>query len=322
MSVSNAIIIFVLSLLGTKLSLIALIKYKILDNPNDRSNHKIPVPRGGGIAMIAVSLLFLFHYKIDIFVIIAAFLLAIISFIDDMKGVSVKWRLFAQIIGVSLVLCLLPTNLFPEYMPIWVEKIFIALGWLWFINLTNFMYGIDGITAMQTISMCLGISLLVDYNPNFPSEIAVYARVIEIATIGFLWFNRSPAKVFAGDVGSITLGFLIGYLLIRLADSGGIIPALILPAYYLCDATSTLIKRLLRGDKVWQAHSEHAYQQAVRNGMSHNMVVTRIAGLNLLLMMLAMIAGENIFVNITALICAYAVTTIFIIKLRKPVVKK
>jgi len=322
MSVSNAIIIFVLSLLGTKLSLIALIKYKILDNPNDRSNHKIPVPRGGGIAMIAVSLLFLFHYKIDIFVIIAAFLLAIISFIDDMKGVSVKWRLFAQIIGVSLVLCLLPTNLFPEYMPIWVEKIFIALGWLWFINLTNFMDGIDGITAMQTISMCLGISLLVDYNPNFPSEIAVYARVIEIATIGFLWFNRSPAKVFAGDVGSITLGFLIGYLLIRLADSGGIIPALILPAYYLCDATSTLIKRLLRGDKVWQAHSEHAYQQAVRNGMSHNMVVTRIAGLNLLLMMLAMIAGENIFVNITALICAYAVTTIFIIKLRKPVVKK
>jgi len=299
-----------------------LIKYKILDNPNDRSNHKIPVPRGGGIAMIAVSLFFLFHYKIDIFVIIAAILLAIISFIDDMHGVSVKWRLFAQIIGVSLVLWFWQTGLFPQYIPIWAEKIFIALGWLWFINLTNFMDGIDGITAMQTISMCLGISLLVDYNPNFPSEIAVYARVIEIATIGFFFFNCSPAKVFAGDVGSITLGFLSGYLLIRLAYAGGIIPALILPAYYLCDATSTLLKRLLRGDKVWQAHSEHAYQQAVRNGMSHNTVVARIALLNMLLIVLAGLTNFNILISLTALICAYAVTTIFIIKLRKPVVKK
>ena len=110
------------------------------------------------------------------------------------------------------------------------------------------------------------------------------------AMLGFLWWNRPPARIFLGDVGSIPLGFLLGWLLLKAAAAGHWAPALILPLYYLADATVTLLRRAVRREKVWQAHREHFYQQAVRHGRDHGAVSAAVAGANLALIALAALA--------------------------------
>ncbi len=303
-----------LSLSGTALSIPFLKSAGIIDNPTERSNHKAPVPRGGGLAMVICMLLLFMITGADSRLIFAAILLAVISFTDDMRGVSVQWRLMAQIIAVVLSLSVLHGRLFPEFIPIIFEWIFIAFFWLWFINLTNFMDGIDGITSLQVIVMAVGICF-VSAISHMPYELSGYALIVAGATLGFFWFNRTPARLFMGDVGSITLGFIMGYLLLQLAVNGGFFSALILPAYYLSDATFTLGKRLLRREKVWQAHSEHAYQQAVRSGLTHMQVVRKITILNVVLVVLAMLATLNMIAGVIMLIIAYAITACFIKRL-------
>ncbi len=118
----------------------------------------------------------------------------------------------------------------------------------------------------------------------------IYGLALLAGALGFLWWNWHPARIFLGDVGSVPLGFLIGWLLLVLAKNGHWQAALILPLYYLADATITLIRRALRGEKVWQAHREHFYQQAVRRGLSHADVVRHVLALNLVLVLLAVAA--------------------------------
>jgi UDP-N-acetylmuramyl pentapeptide phosphotransferase/UDP-N-acetylglucosamine-1-phosphate transferase len=149
-------------------------------------------------------------------------------------------------------------------------------------------------------------------HPAFPLWLPVEAGIVAAAALGFYGFNRSPAKLFMGDVGSITLGFLTGYLLLELAIGGQWTSALILPAYYLSDATTTLCKRLWRGEKVWQAHSQHAYQQAVRAGFSHSEVVNKISGLNMVLVVLAMAATVSMMADVAMLVLAYGLTACLI----------
>jgi len=293
------------SLAGTALTLPLLKRLGVMDTPLARSNHKISVPRGGGIMMIITILLFFWSLGVGMEMLLAAALLMAVSFTDDLKSLSVRWRLLAQLIAVALAMHSLPGRLLPDAIPYFIEWGFIALFWLWFINLTNFMDGIDGITSMQMIAMALGICLV--YSPLGPP-----AAVLAAAVLGFFWFNRPPAKLFMGDAGSIPLGFLMFYLLLSLAIAGARCAALILPAYYLSDATLTLLKRLLRGEKVWQAHSEHAYQRAVRGGMTHKQVVRRITGLNMILVVLAMSSTVSMMAGIATLLVAYALTFCFI----------
>ncbi|HEU5047526.1 MAG TPA: glycosyltransferase family 4 protein [Rickettsiales bacterium] len=297
----------VLSLVGTGLALRLLRKYRVMDTPNARSNHKAVTPRGGGIAMMAVSLPLLALYGMDWRIVAAALLLAGISFVDDMRGLPARVRFLAQAIAVMIAIPVLHGRLLPDAVPQALEWIGLALCWLWFINLTNFMDGIDGITSMQVVMMAVGISVCVAIKPLLPLWLAGSCGIIAAAVLGFYWFNRSPAKLFMGDVGSIPLGFLMGYLLISLALQGAWISALILPAYYLGDATFTLVKRGLRGEKVWEAHSQHAYQQAVRAGLSHRQVVEQISLLNLLLISLAVLASiETMRMGLVMLFTAYA----------------
>lgn len=294
------------------MALALLRRFAVMDTPNARSNHKVPVPRGGGVAMVVSALLVLACYGVDRHVIMAAALLAAVSLADDIKGLPVHWRLSVQLIAVLFALSGLHVRLFPGLMPELIEWGIIIAGWIWFINLTNFMDGIDGITSMQTISVMVGICLLVSVEPTLPAWLAASAGIIAAATLGFYWFNRMPAKLFMGDVGSVTLGFLTFFLLLGLAAHSAFIPALILPAYYVSDATVTLARRLVRGEKVWQAHSEHAYQQAVRKGLSHSQVVCRISGLNMLLIILSLCATHSAVAAILMLIIAYAVTACMI----------
>jgi len=297
---------FMISLLGTRLTILALRKRTfMLDIPNMRSNHKVPIPKGGGIAVVFSLIICLMVADISYGIILSMLLLAAVSLLDDLIDVHPVIRLLVQFIAVSIPLALLQVPVFDGLLPMWLDKIVTGLLWVWFINLFNFMDGIDGITPTEIICVSLGFCLISVFTETFPDPLSTYSLLVYAAGCGFLWWNWHPAKIFMGDVGSIPMGFLIGYLLLLAALSGYGYAALILPAYYLSDSTITLLRRLIAGKKIWVAHSEHYYQKAVRKGMRHDRVVKFIFGVNLLLILLAVIATLNPDIAIFELAMAY-----------------
>jgi len=238
----------------------------IMDQPNARSSHLAPTPRGGGIAVVAGLLAaggaIAFRHADGglVGVLALATVLAAVSWIDDLHTLSALPRLALHIVAVCLGLTALPDEglVFQGLLPLWLDLTLSALAWIWFLNLFNFMDGIDGITGTETIAIGLGLAL---FAGGTGGAMGVVASGV---MIGFLSWNKPPARLFLGDVGSVPLGFILGWLLLSLAASGQWAIALLLPLYYLADATITLIRRLIRGEKIWQAHRQHFYQQAVR----------------------------------------------------------
>lgn len=289
--------VFLLSLGGTYWALGYLKRRAILDHPNDRSSHTIPTPRGGGLAVSAVLIAawaFLALTGVgnlpQILVLCAcAFGLAIVAWRDDLRPLPAGLRLLAQAMAVGVALISTPSGgtFFGGYLPSWLDLVAAGVLWLWFLNLFNFMDGIDGITSTETFAICCGIMLV---TVGATSGLFLYALVTAAAALGFLWWNWPPARIFLGDVGSIPLGFLLGWLLLSLAQEGHWAAAIILPAYYLADATLTLCRRALRGERVWQAHKQHAYQRAVQRGWSHRAVILTILPANIALVGLAVLA--------------------------------
>lgn len=305
---------------------------QIVDTPNSRSNHTLPTPRGGGIAVVGVILLcwaaapFVlgFTEKPMMFPSFWPFLaatlgLAVVSFADDRTPLNPAIRLLAQIVAVWVGMYALEAPVFlsflPEGTPLWVDAGLTMLCWLWFINLFNFMDGIDGITGMQSLHICLGVWVLALIG-QLPDMYLIYTAIIGAAAVGFLVWNWHPAKLFLGDVGSVPLGFMLGFLLLQTAALGHPVAALILPAYYLADAGITLLKRIGRREKIWQAHSSHYYQQAVRSGWSHSTVVLCIAMANLLLLIdnAALLIGVVEEIEALAIAVAIALCTLGILR--------
>lgn len=272
--------------------LIYLRRKAILDMPNHRSSHAVPTPRGGGLAVTPILLL----TAMGVFVwsgettwdrwllIVAAVGLAAVSWLDDRHNLSARLRFGVQFIAVIAGLLAIDGPVLQGLVPIWLDRIFAALAWVWFINLFNFMDGIDGISGVEAGSIGAGVFLLALLAPS-PAfiDLGILGLGIVAIMIGFLIWNWHPAKLFMGDVGSVPLGFVLGWLLLDLAGRGMWLPALIFPAYYLFDATFTLFRRVLRGEKIWQAHREHFYQQATGRGMRHNRVSVMILVTNILL---------------------------------------
>lgn len=284
---------FLIALIGTRLLILAFRDRRLmLDMPNARSNHSNPVPKGGGLAVIFALIIPMLIANIDLVIVLSILILASVSLMDDLIQVPAFVRLIVQAIAVSIPLSFLPVD-FISAMPPLMEKIAIGLLWIWFINLFNFMDGIDGMSAVEMISVGLGIALLMVFAGLFPSPLAEYAMVLAAAGCGFWWWNHHPARIFLGDVGSIPIGFVLFYLLLLAALSGYAAAALLLPAYYVADATITIARRACRGEKIWQAHSEHYYQKAVRKGWKHDTVVRLIAGVNVLLGFLAVMSMLN-----------------------------
>jgi UDP-N-acetylmuramyl pentapeptide phosphotransferase/UDP-N-acetylglucosamine-1-phosphate transferase len=172
-------------------------------------------------------------------------------------------------------------------LPWWPERALLLIACLWFVNLTNFMDGIDWMTVAEIVPVAAGIALLglIGALPPFTTLVAL---ALAGALIGFAPFNRPVAKLFLGDVGSLPLGLLLFWLLMRLAANGHLAAALLLPLYYLADATVTLARRLLRGENILRAHRTHFYQRATDLGFSVNEVVGRVFVVNLLLAGLAL----------------------------------
>jgi UDP-N-acetylmuramyl pentapeptide phosphotransferase/UDP-N-acetylglucosamine-1-phosphate transferase len=264
---------------------------QIQDVPNARSNHAQPVPRGAGIALMVPALGFMMVTGAPHLMLFAALGVMVISFYDDLQGVSARQRIIIHLAAVILALPALEGSLLQGLAPAWVEYLLAAFLLLGFMNLYNFMDGIDGITSVQTISIGAAF-LLVGVISAAPALRGLPADglILAAAAAAFLVYNWHPASIFLGDSGSVTLGFVIGFLLLQIAASGYPAVAAILPAYYLVDGGLTLLRRLLRGEKIWEAHSQHAYQQAVRAGWRHDEVSLRIGALNLLMVALAVLA--------------------------------
>ena len=276
-----------------------LIRMDVHDAPNARSSHSALKPRGGGLALLAVVLPAWLvagwwvngHAPLALVGLTAA--LAALSFVDDIRGLSAVPRLLGQLAAVVCGLIALdPEPLLARWLPIWLERGVLAVAWLWFVNLYNFMDGIDGITAVETRAIAFGLGLIALLTGHGVAGTAV-PWLLAGASVGFLWWNWAPARIFLGDVGSVPLGFLLGWLLLQAAAAGQWAAALILPAYYLADATLTLLRRAVRLEKVWRAHREHAYQRAVHAGRGHAWVASWIAAVDAALLALAVWATSG-----------------------------
>jgi UDP-N-acetylmuramyl pentapeptide phosphotransferase/UDP-N-acetylglucosamine-1-phosphate transferase len=189
-----------------------------------------------------------------------------------------------------------------------IERACLLLAGVWFVNLVNFMDGIDWMTVAEFVPVTgaivlLGLAGAVDPLP------ALLAAALVGAMIGFAPFNRPVAQVFLGDVGSLPIGLLLGWLLVQLAAMGHLAAAFILPLYYLADATITLASRIVRGEAFWQAHRTHFYQRATDCGLTVREIVTRVFLTNLALAALALVtvAARSIVVSLAMLSAGAAI---------------
>ncbi len=286
---------FIIALLVTRLLIRRLGRRGILAHVNARSLHAHPTPIGGGwavVPLIAAALALFPPPALETPTRAAAagiVLLALLSWADDRRHLSAAVRLAAQALLVAAVLALSPPQMtvFSAHWPLWADRLLTALCWLWFINLFNFMDGIDGLAGVETLFITSGL-LLVGAWLGHGAQTLLPLAVLAGATAGFLWHNWPPAKIFLGDVGSIPLGFVLGWLLIRLAAEGHLAAALLLPGYFLADATITLLRRLLAGEAIWQPHRSHFYQRAALALGGHAPVLWRVMALNAALLALAL----------------------------------
>ena len=173
-----------------------------------------------------------------------------------------------------------------SFLPLWMERALLVVAGVWFVNLTNFMDGIDWMTVAEVVPITVYL-VVIGLSGGLPAYAVVVAIALGGAMLGFAPFNQPVARLFLGDVGSLPIGLLLGWLLLLLATQGHVAAAILLPLYYLADATITLLRRLSAGEKIWQAHRTHFYQRALGNGFSVREIVAHIFVLNLILASLA-----------------------------------
>jgi UDP-N-acetylmuramyl pentapeptide phosphotransferase/UDP-N-acetylglucosamine-1-phosphate transferase len=190
-----------------------------------------------------------------------------------------------QVAAVTAIVLVSGVRILPETVPLGVEQALLIFGGVWFVNLVNFMDGLDWITVAEMAPITAFIAVL--WLLGLPPAPAIAAAALCGALLGFAPFNKPVARLFLGDVGSLPIGLLVGWMLLELAGTGALAAALLLPLYYLMDATITLLRRLARREKVWEAHRSHFYQKATDNGFSALDVSAHVFGLNLVLAGLA-----------------------------------
>ncbi len=286
---------------GATRAVLAWLRHKrILDHPNERSSHSQPTPRGAGLAVVPVILAAWLALGLAGWarpglwpVMAGAAALLLLSWRDDRGGLPASLRLALHLLAAVLGIAGLPADhlVCQGLLPFWLDRAVALLAWTWFINLYNFMDGIDGISGVETAALGLGLALL--GLPAGGPEGSALAAAVAGGGLGFLVWNWHPARIFLGDSGSVPLGYLLGWLLLAAAADGHWAAALILPAYYLADASLTLVKRAVQGEPLWQAHRQHFYQRAVQGGASHAKVARLVAGADLCLIGIAWLAESR-----------------------------
>ena len=318
---------------GLIILLLPVFRRYALARPNARSSHHIPTPQGGGLAVLLVTYaVFLLSFLIIgaeltpssiLGMICTSFGLLVIGGIDDIKPLPALPRFLLQCALIATTVLYLPdeARLLPNAIPLVLEHCLIGLALVWFVNLVNFMDGIDLITAAEMLPVWSVILIVATLSHDLPLQIL--SLCVIGALIGFVPFNWPVARLFLGDIGSLPLGLMSGWALLQFAYHTSLLLALIPALYYLSDSTLTLIRRLLQGEKIWQAHRSHFYQRARQNGRSVLNVVCMIAATNILLLLITVAAllmrshAQTLFVDSMALLVACLVVIALLSRLEQ-----
>ncbi len=279
-------------------ALLPMLRRHALAHPNARSSHKQPTPQGGGIAVIAATVavsvsIAAFWLRDPVFnpslglLLLAVVFVSCVGAVDDVCTIGVAPRLLLQGLTMLVVIASLPEELrIVPQLPWWIERALLLLAGMWFVNLTNFMDGIDLMTVVEFVPLTIGVAIVAMLG-NLPAYSIAIALALCGALLGFAPFNRPVARIFLGDVGSLPIGLLSTWLLILIAGAGHLAAALILPLYYLADATLTLARRVANREPFWQAHRTHFYQRATDRGFTVLGIVGRVFAVNAALVALA-----------------------------------
>lgn len=287
-------LVLVASLLFTGILRRYALSRSLIDIPNARSSHSVPTPRGGGVAIVIsflIAVVFLgANNWINLpftFVLFGSGIgIALLGFLDDHGHIAARWRLLGHFFAAIWALYWLggmpPLVVFNMNINLGMLGHILAIFYLiWMLNLYNFMDGIDGIASVEAVCVCFGACLLY-WLAGFNSLIMV-PFTLAMSVMGFLYWNFPPARIFMGDAGSGFLGVVLGVLSLQAAWFAPKLlwVWLILLGVFIVDATVTLIRRLLRGDKVYEAHRSHAYQFASRHYGRHLPVTLAVMAINL-----------------------------------------
>lgn len=299
--------LIVVSALLTKLFCSTVQNTRLMDKPNERSSHSVPKVRGGGLVFIGLSLIalpFLARltqmplYTVGGFIACSA-LIAFISLLDDIYNLSAKLRFITQlVVSVSLLVLMNPVYLDFIWFTVSNKLLlipFLVLSIIWAINHFNFMDGLDGFCASQSIFLFFSYALLFHFESATMYEGFCWILVSNL--IGFLIFNFPPAKLFMGDIGSATLGFISFYIAL-VAQQKFQIPILywfVLNALFLFDSTLTLLRRIKKKEKWYSPHNKHAYQRVYQLGFSSPLILLGQLSMNAFFLFLVMLLQFQVF---------------------------
>lgn len=269
------------------------LKRSLLDLPTARSSHVVPTPRGGGFSIVLTFLcavLVLFAYgrmSLDDFMVlfVGGSLVAGIGFWDDHGHIPARWRILVHIAAAAWVVWWLGgvTSIALDDRNLdlgWFGSVFAIVLLVWLLNLYNFMDGIDGIAGIEAVTVAGGAALMLFMEGE--QNLSLLLGMLVCSSLGFLVWNWPPAKVFMGDAGSGFLGFILGAFAL-LTSVSGVLPLwswLILLGVFVVDATTTLMRRMLRGECWYEAHRSHAYQHAAQHYKSHLKVTAVVCVIN------------------------------------------
>lgn len=300
----------------------------LMDVPNERSSHKLPTPRGGGVAIVFCSLGALFallwigliEWRMSVALFGAGAGTALLGFLDDHGHIAARWRLMGHFVAAAWGLFWLGGLPPLAFMGIgidlgWIGHVLAAVYLVWILNLYNFMDGIDGIASVEAVCVCVGGALL--YWFVALQDLSILPLCVAFSVVGFLVWNFPPARIFMGDAGSGFLGITLGLLTIQAAwvDMHLFWGWLILLGVFISDATFTLIRRLLNGEKPYEAHRSHAYQYASRLYGRHLPVTLAVFCINVLwLLPLALLVATGRMSEFVGLTLAYVPLLMLCIK--------
>lgn len=291
----------------------------MLDLPNQRSSHMVATPRGGGLSIVVTYCLsIVIFFLVDVIAVNVAcailgsgILIALIGWLDDRRHVAIKIRLLIQFLAAMWGMYWLGISNFfagSDSFFIWVLYFLMLLCLVWLLNLYNFMDGINGIASIEAITVCVGASILVLLNIPESTSLLFPVLALIFSTAGFLFWNFPKAKIFMGDAGSGFLGFILGMLALEagLVRFELLCGWLILLGVFIVDASVTLARRVLHGEKFYEAHCTHAYQQAARRYRSHTKVTLFCGAINIIwLLPFAILVSVRLLQPVLGLIVAY-----------------
>lgn len=302
----------------------------LIDVPNQRSSHLVPKARGGGVAFaltfLASLLVLVTNADVDNHLLIAVLgagtVVAVLGFLDDFSDVSIRWRLLGHFTSAAWALYWLGglplLQVFGYAFDLgMIGNVLAAVYIVWLLNLYNFMDGIDGIASVEAICVCLGGALL--YVLLGAANLALVPVLLAAAVAGFLCWNFPPARIFMGDAGSGFLGLVLAVLSLQAAwfKAELLWSWVILLGVFVVDATFTLLRRLIRGDKVYEAHRSHAYQYASRQFAGHRPVTLAVLLINLVwLLPIAVLVGLGYVDGLIGVLIAYLPLLLLAVKFK------